>query len=117
MVIKVLNLRECIGRFQDIKGISLAPEIKYATRIVQRTAKTLVPVDTGTLRNSIKTRYLPESESGVIYSALEYAPHVEFGTVFMREQPFLGPAFEIHREGINKRFKKYLQDQIRRKAK
>ena len=49
---------------------------------IQKNAKYLVPVKTGHLRNSIKTKS-ETTQDGVIaqvYTNLEYAPYVEFGT-------------------------------------
>jgi HK97 gp10 family phage protein len=48
-------------------------------------------VDTGTLMNSIQTE--PESDTvQVVYTNVEYAPYLEFGTVHMEPRPFLGQA-------------------------
>ena len=49
---------------------------------IQAQAKLLAPVDTGMLRNSIKTKTLVQGQSvkGVIFSNCSYAPYLEFGT-------------------------------------
>jgi HK97 gp10 family phage protein len=75
------------------------PAGKYLKRQairVQRGAKQRCPVDTGRLRSSI-TEALGEDSQGLVArigTNVEYARHVEFGTVRMRAQPFLRPALK-----------------------
>ena len=90
------------------------PEIIEATRKVQRTAKDLAPVDTGVLKGSIRTKKYPKEQSGVVYTTVEYAPYQEFGTSRMSAQPFMIPAMNINRAGINQSMKKYLKEQLRK---
>ena len=54
-------------------------------------AKQIVPVRTGTLQRSIETRRLGPCKYAV-ETVVEYAPLVEFGTMYMRAQPFMRPA-------------------------
>ncbi len=89
------------------------PEIINGTRKVQRTAKDLVPVDTGALRGSIRTKMYPKQKSGVVYTTLEYAPHQEFGTSKMPAQPFMTPALNINKAGIIQSIKSYMQHQLK----
>lgn len=117
MVIKIINLDKCIKKFGNIEGIDLMPEIREATRKVQQTAKDLAPVDTGALRSSIKTQMYPKRNSGVVYTTLEYAPYQEFGTRYQMGQPFMRPAMNMHRAGINQSMKKYIKDQLKLQAK
>jgi HK97 gp10 family phage protein len=61
---------------------------------VESAAKRLAPVDTGRLRSSI-SRELGEDTDGLVARVgtnVDYAPHVEFGTIRMRAQPYLRPA-------------------------
>lgn len=67
---------------------------------VETAAKRLAPVDTGRLRSSI-SRELGRDGQGlvaVIGTNVHYAPHVEFGTVRMRAQPYLRPALDAARQ-------------------
>lgn len=103
---------------------------------IESDAKIRVPVDTGTLRSSIKTEKL----GGVgrrVYSLIEYAPFVEFGTrskvkttiegvdyssvakQFKRStgggggvnpRPFLFPAFESEKPNLIKNLKKIIKN-------
>lgn len=58
------------------------------------TAETLVPVDTGYLKNSLSA-----DVSGLdaeIGPTAEYGGYVELGTSRMSPQPYLAPAFDAH---------------------
>lgn len=66
-----------------LKNVGTAPierTIKKITVEVQGQAKGLAPVDTGTLRNSIKMNYDSNKKEGKVYTNNEYATYVEFGT-------------------------------------
>ncbi|MFF8473883.1 HK97-gp10 family putative phage morphogenesis protein [Streptomyces sp. NPDC015414] len=68
---------------------------------LEKTAKELAPVRKGTLRDSIEAKV--NSSSGKAWvriapgKAREYAYYVEKGTSKMKDQPFMGPAAQIHR--------------------
>ena len=98
--------------------------------MVERTAKQKAPKGNGELRRSITSRIEKNSDSieGVVYTPLEYAPYVEFGTGLFAEeqgrqdvpwhyqddegnwhstsgmhpQPFLRPALYENREEIKR---------------
>lgn len=59
-------------------------------------AKKLCPVDTGRLRNSIAHTVREDEQAAYIGSNVEYAPHVELGTVRQKAQPYLKPAVSGH---------------------
>lgn len=61
---------------------------------VEAHAKTIVPVRTGNLKNSIHTWREGPSHYAV-GTTVEYAPYVEFGTRRMAARPYLRPAAEI----------------------
>ena len=48
-------------------------------------------VRTGYLRASYNYKMMSELV-GVVYATADYAPHLEFGTIFMAARPALGPA-------------------------
>lgn len=56
--------------------------LKKATTIVHGEAKSTAPVDTGDLAGSIhmEVKKVNEGYEGRVYTNLEYAPYVEFGT-------------------------------------
>lgn len=78
------NLNSLIRKLNRLGGdkAPLVRGIKKATIKVQGDAKLLAPVDTGRLRNSIQaeTKEIGGKEVGRIFTNLEYAPYVEFGT-------------------------------------
>lgn len=56
--------------------------LERGTKKIQKNAKYLAPVDTGHLRNSIKTKSqtTQEGAEAQVFTNCEYAPYAEFGT-------------------------------------
>lgn len=56
--------------------------LERGAKKIQKNAKYLAPVDEGTLRNSIKTKseITAEGAEAQVFTNIEYAPYVEFGT-------------------------------------
>lgn len=69
--------------------------------MIEKTAKELAPVRTSKLRDSIESKVNTSSGKAWIQikngPTREYAYYVEKGTSKMEDQPFLGPAAQIHR--------------------
>lgn len=59
-------------------------------------AKSLCPVDTGRLRNSITNQVDMSEQAVYIGTNVEYAAYVELGTSRMPARPFLRPAAHDH---------------------
>lgn len=60
-------------------------------------AQTRVPVRTGLLKNSLAAEVGADGIgvfTGQVYTPVEYAPYVNFGTRYQAAQPFMEPAFE-----------------------
>jgi len=78
------NLDSLIRKLNRLSGdkAPLVRGIKKAAVKVQGDAKLLAPVNTGRLRNSIQaeTKEIGGKVVGRIFTNLEYAPYVEFGT-------------------------------------
>lgn len=119
----------------DIDG--LKESIGKACALVEKSAKQKAPKDTGELRRSITSKVeINDGEvQGVVYTPLEYAPYVEFGTGLFAEkggrldvpwnyqddkgewhrtsgqkpQPFMRPALEENREEIARILKEALK--------
>ena len=67
---------------------------------LKKTARDLAPVRRGILRDDIESKVNQNAGSAYVRvrgAATEYAYYVEKGTSKMRDQPFLGPAAQIHR--------------------
>lgn len=119
MVIKVLNVDKLIKKLGDVGNIDYSKPITEATIKVQRRAKDLAPRDTGDLIRSIFRQVLKRRGKngspwavGRVYTSLEYAIYQEFGTVFMEAQPFLVPAMNMERAGINASIKAYTKREL-----
>ena len=65
---------------------------------IEADAKSLAPVDTGMLRNSISTTIGAGGLSAEIGPTVHYAPYLEYGTRRMPPQPYMGPAAERRAE-------------------
>lgn len=61
---------------------SVKKGLERGAKKIQKNAKYLSPVDTGHLRNSIKTKsqITQEGVEAQVFTNAEYAPYVEFGT-------------------------------------
>lgn len=73
---------EAIDKLDDTSGIVAA--LGKACALVERSAKIKAPKDTGALRRSITSKV--DGLEGVVYTPLEYAPYVEYGTGLFAEQ-------------------------------
>ena len=61
----------------------LKKSLETAALLVEKSAKQKAPKDTGTLRRSITSKV--EGLEGIIYTPLEYAPYIEYGTGLFAE--------------------------------
>lgn len=120
---EVLESIENIGDTGQFSGI-----LGRACALVESEAKKAAPKDTGALRRSItsKVENTGSEIQGVVFTPLEYAPYIEYGTGLfaeevgrtdvpwnyqddkgewhstsgMRPQPFMRPALDENREKI-----------------
>ena len=129
VVVGIKNLEKCINKFKSVGDIDLTPVISKATRIVQRDAKILAPVDTGNLMNHIFAKTLKKetvsgatSAVGVVYTNVEYAIYQEYGwsrtypsgkTVVYSGKAFMRPALQKNGELIDRMIEKYIQDKLK----
>lgn len=105
---------------------NIAAALGKACALVERAAKQKAPKDTGELRRSISSKV--EDGVGIVFTPLEYAPYVEYGTGLFAEnggrtdvpwnykddkgewhstsgqkpQPFMRPALNENREEIKR---------------
>ena len=117
------NVLEAISELDDIQELDAV--LGRACALVERSAKQNAPKGTGELRRSITSKI--EGTKGIVYTPLEYAPYVEYGTGLFAEggngrkdvpwwyqddkgewhstsgqhpQPYLRPALHENREAI-----------------
>lgn len=114
------------------KGQDMESNMGKAVALVEGTAKQKAPKGTGALKRSIESRVETNNGEveGVVFSVLEYAPYVEYGTGLYAEKggrkspwkyeddngewhttrgqhphPYLRPALEENRDNILKLLK------------
>ena len=113
---------------------ALKKSLETAALLVERSAREKAPKDTGALRRSIRSKV--EGLEGIIYTPLEYAPYIEYGTGLFAEgngrkdvpwnyqddkgnwhstsglkpQPFMRPSLDENREKIVEILKEGVMD-------
>ena len=124
-MIEFEGLEEVLEEIESLADTGeLEAALGKACALVERSAKELAPKDTGALRRSITSKV--EGTEGIIYTPLEYAPYIEYGTGLFAEnggradvpwnykddkgewhstsgikpQPFMRPALNQNRENI-----------------
>lgn len=81
--IKIKGLTGLIAKVDKLSNVDMTAGIAKATALVQGSAKLKAPVDKGFLQGSISKKIQkirPGVFQGTIFTNLEYAPYVEFGT-------------------------------------
>lgn len=127
-IVGASDVLKCLDKFTDPQKLKQA--LSKACALVEREAKKNAPKGDGALRNSITSAIEDNSGvfQGVVFTPLEYAPYVEYGTGLFAEEggrkdvpwsyqdeegnwhttsgmhphPFLRPALEENREAILK---------------
>lgn len=122
---RIEGMEQVLARFDELADTSqLEGALGKACALVERAAKEKAPKDTGALRRSITSKV--EGNQGIVYTPLEYAPYVEYGTGLFatkggrkdvpwsyqddkgewhttsgqNPQPFMKPALDENREEI-----------------
>lgn len=78
--------------FEELDGLvdtaKLERALGRACALVERSAKQKAPKGTGELRRSITSKVVPNGNgaTGIVFTPLEYAPYVEFGTGLFAEE-------------------------------
>lgn len=80
--VKINGLERLNKKLEQIAKQNLKPGVTKATGIVETAAKLLCPVRNGDLRRSIHMKVEGDAQEikGIVYTNMEYAPYVEFGT-------------------------------------
>lgn len=137
--IKFEGLNEILDRLEELADASqVEAALGKACAIVERAAKQKAPKGTGELRRSITSKIERNSGEiqGIVFTALEYAPYVEYGTGLFAEeggrqdvpwnyqddkgewhstsgqkpQPYMRPALDENREEILRILKEGLKN-------
>jgi len=112
MEIEIVGLRELEDKLSNLEEKltnALAEALEEIAGKIRDDAKSFVPVDTGSLRKSIRVEKEGElqflvvaGDGGVINPRtgreVDYAGYVEFGTSRAAPQPFMQPALEKNRD-------------------
>lgn len=88
MAIQINGLDGLLDTLDGAADVSkIENSLMRACALVEAEAKIKAPKDTGQLRNSIKSKVEASSGElvGIVYTPLEYAPYVEFGTGLFAE--------------------------------
>jgi len=97
------ELEKKMKQLSDVARKEAKQEALHAGSVLVQGGATLnAPVDTGNLRSSID--FEVGSEDADIFSPVQYAPHVEFGTSKMAAQPFLRSSLDSNKNNIIKIF-------------
>lgn len=126
------NVEEALDKLIDTNKVESG--LAKACALVEADAKKKAPKNSGELRRSITSKV--EGSEGIVYTPLEYAPYVEYGTGLfaekggrldvpwnykddegnwhktsgMKPQPYMRPALNENREKILKVIKESLQN-------
>lgn len=131
---RIDNFEFVVEELENIVDMSkINAALGKACALVERSAKEKAPKDTGALRRSITSEV--KDGVGIVFTPLEYAPYVEFGTGLFAEdgngrqdvpwnyqddegnwhstsgqrpQPFMRPALNENRENIKRILKEAL---------
>ena len=89
MSIKLEGLNEVLSKLDDLKDKeSYIQALEKGCLLVERSAKQKAPKGNGDLRRSITSKVEDRGEElvGVVFTPLEYAPYVEYGTGLFAEE-------------------------------
>ena len=84
MSVEVKGVDELIVKLNNMTDESkIQQQLGLACALVERSAKMKAPKDTGALRRSITSKV--DGLTGIVFTPLEYAPYVEYGTGLFAE--------------------------------
>lgn len=89
MEINITGLTELTQKLDSLLDIDeLSNGMKKSCALIERSAKEKVPVQTGELRRSITSKVENNGleVTGTVYTPLEYAPYIEYGTGLFAEK-------------------------------
>ena len=98
------RLQAKLKKLDPLTREAILTGVNLAGLLVEGTAKNIVPVDTGELRDSINTnsKAIPSGAEATVGTNKEYALYVELGTSKMQAQPYLKPALQKNKDKAKK---------------
>ncbi len=87
--IRIEGIEELFEKLDGLVDTSkLENALGKACAVVERSAKQKAPKGTGELRRSITSKVIPSGDGavGIVFTPLEYAPYIEFGTGLFAEE-------------------------------
>ena len=87
--IRIEGIDEVLESFESLANVNdLERALGQACALVERSAKQNAPKGTGELRRSITSKVVRDGDElvGIVYTPLEYAPYIEFGTGLFAEE-------------------------------
>jgi HK97 gp10 family phage protein len=102
MGIKVIGLEALEKRLKfNVELADVKKVVRQNTAKLDKAVKKKVPVDTRYLKRSVGLKMSDGGFTGTVGATAEYAPYLEYGTRFMRAQPFMKPSLDE----VGKQFK------------
>lgn len=89
---------------EDVRNV-----VKMNGAELQNKAMRTAPVDTGTLKRSIGLEITEAGMTAEVEATAEYAPYVEYGTRFMKAQPYIRPSLEEQKKSFKNDLSKLLK--------
>ena len=90
VTIRVVSNR--LPEASDAVQAAVVEQVKRSTYEVEKRAKEVVPVDTGTLRRSIHSVFERGGLRGIVGPSVDYGAYVELGTRHVAARPYMRPA-------------------------
>lgn len=96
----VQKLQKKLKKNMDMTAVKKA--VKLNGSEMSKTAKEYVPVDTGTLKRSIRLDIQENGVTAKVSANTDYAGYVEYGTRFQTPKLYMAGAFDNQKEKFKK---------------
>lgn len=107
--IKLEGMEKLIRRIDKLKDKTKVQQVvRNNSMEFERKAKEKAPVDTGFLKRGIQVKV--GNLEGRITSTANYSGYLEYGTRYMRAQPFMRPTYNEIKNQFKEQLKKAVED-------
>ncbi|CUX18485.1 HK97-gp10 family putative phage morphogenesis protein [Clostridium sp. C105KSO13] len=109
--IKVVGIEKLEKQLKENISLGAVKQaVKRSGTTLQKEVERIVPVDTGTLKRSITGPELTDGGlTAKVEATAEYAAYVEYGTRYMKAQPYMRPALEKAEKDFQTNMKKLVK--------